>query len=90
MERHLRDATPRYALVVWPDEADQQQPSCIELAGVPDAITYGAIIVALEDATFCQPRPRPFMDMRLLSNQLLSNQVRKKPQPPKGDDDGND
>lgn len=68
MERHLRDATPRYALVVWPDERDQELPSCIELAGVPDAKAYGALIVAVEDATFCRVRPRPFMDVHLLSN----------------------
>lgn len=84
MGRHLRDRLPRFALVVWPDEANQQQPSCIELAGVDEARAYGALVVAVEDAEFCRPRPRPFMDMK-----LLSNPVRRKPheKPPKGDDD---
>lgn len=58
MARHLRDATPKYALVVWPDEPDQERPTCIALDGLPEAITYGAMVIAREDGEFCCPRSR--------------------------------
>lgn len=66
MARHLRDATPQYALVLWPDDADQTLPCCIRLAGVPEALAFGAVLIAREDATFCGPRPAVRVDPTLL------------------------
>lgn len=57
-ERHLWDAKPRYALVLWPDAADGELPDCISLRDVADALAYGAVLVAREDDTFCRPRER--------------------------------
>lgn len=53
-----RDAAPEYALVVWPDDVDQELPSCIFLCGLESALAYGAVLIAKEDAEWCYPRRR--------------------------------
>jgi hypothetical protein len=68
MARHLRDARPRYALVLWPEDTDKELPSCIELSGVPDAVAFGAVLVAKEDAEFCQPRSPVKVDPMVLKH----------------------
>lgn len=66
--RHLVDSTPRFALVVWADDTDQELPCCIQLEAVPDAIAFGATVIAREDAEFCKPRQRPTIDYDLLKH----------------------
>lgn len=59
MERHLRDSTPQWALVVWPDIPKfAEDPGCIPLHEVAVAVTQGAVIVGIEDDEFCKPRER--------------------------------
>ena len=63
MERHLRDASPRWALVVWPDiHTYAELPCCISLTDLDVAITEGAVVVGREDEEFCKARARVMPD----------------------------
>lgn len=71
MARIQRDTAPEFALVVWPDDADQELPSCILLCGLDEALAYGAVLIAREDDALCYPRDR---EPRIT---FLSNPVRR-------------
>lgn len=70
--RHLRDANPRYALVLWPDATarneDPEVPCCIRLCGLEDAVAFGAVVVAREDGDFCHPREPQAVDEDVLKH----------------------
>lgn len=63
MERHLKDAEPRWALVVWPEISTYAElPCCVSITDAAVAVTHGAVIVGIEDAEFCKPRQRVLPD----------------------------
>jgi hypothetical protein len=73
MERHLKDAEPKWALIRWPDGiapngdiVDPELPCCIPITDLDVAMTFGAEHVGSEDADFCKPRARVMPDPILL------------------------
>ena len=85
MARHLKDAEPKYALVVWPDiAAYAEMPCCIPITELAAAITHGAVTIAIEDADFCKPRPRiqpDLITLRLRFNHPYRYDAEWKPRP---------
>jgi hypothetical protein len=95
MERHLKDAEPRWALVVWPGIATYAElPCCIAITEIDVAMTHGAVVVGREDETFCKPRDRVLPDplvLRLRFNHpypITKKPIMRPPLDPRLDDNG--